>query len=927
MKSSRRNFLLTAVTAPLAASLDPWGRGGVEALVAMSPGGPMQFENPQIIRYDSKCFTIDEKDTLVVSGAFHYPRCPKALWRDRLQKFKVAGFNTIETYVFWNYHEPVEGKVDLAEFEDFVKLVQEMGFMMIVRPGPYICAEWERGGFPSWVAAKRFPLRTNDPQSLQTSQHWYSAVLPIIMQHQVTLGGPIIMVQVENEYDFSPPIPDTAKLQYIRALAKMVWNAGISVPVITCWTKQARENADPDMARIMDTCNFYPRWKVVQELTPALEKLRREEPASPLAITELQGGWFSEIGGLLSVDQDGVDAVQVNLLTKTAQELGVTSFSYYMGFGGTNFDWAAKKLTTTYDYAAPIREPGGLGNKYYAVRGIGQSLRAFGSVLTRAVALPGAQCTNPNVSVSERTNGPSAVLFVRENANAPQRFKMTFTDSHSPSKRFIFAPRQSELELAPREMKMLPVQITVSGGRLVYSTGELLAHGVNLDRDFLILYDLPGRILEMGLATADEPVVEGNTAYRYWDPEFETAVLAVQVGTSEKMLMYHDYLQIFVVPRDKALHTFLWEFPPKVVPGSEATKTVVAPVLTDAYALVASGTVKSRAWVDLEFLPGQHDVAVMLPPLPVKCRVDDVLTDFQYDRPWHMARVHVTTPALPYEPVNLSDGDAWVEKFDPKAGDWLAGPLHALEDLGPVPYGYVKYRTPFTFNGEPRMFISTRADDAKKVFVNGKFVAEASNTEKLTDFPLAKYAQPGSNLVEISYELFGAPNFGENVGELKGLESAGVGADFASAKGLENWQIQRYAALMRGREVTPEAGVWTPAAFLGGGENQPLVPAFTWCRAKFALPPSDGAWITPWKLTFDPDCDALIFLNGKFVGRYAAIGPQRDFYLPEPYLSPGGQNVLTFVLAYTDQPHHLRKLQVAPYAEFSVRRTRIEFEW
>ncbi len=110
--------------------------------------------------------------------------------------------------------------------------------------------------------------------------------------------------------------------------------------------------------------------------------------------------------------------------------------------------------------------PAGCGNKYYAVRGIGQSLRAFGSVLTRAVALPGAQCTNPNVSVSERTNGPSAVLFVRENANAPQRFKMTFTDSHSPSKRFIFAPRQSELELAPREMKMLPVQITVSGGRL-----------------------------------------------------------------------------------------------------------------------------------------------------------------------------------------------------------------------------------------------------------------------------------------------------------------------------------------------------------------------------------------------------------------------------------------------------------------------------
>jgi hypothetical protein len=92
------------------------------------------------------------------------------------------------------------------------------------------------------------------------------------------------------------------------------------------------------------------------------------------------------------------------------------------------------------------------------------------------------------------------------------------------------------------------------------------------------------------------------------------------------------------------------------------------------------------------------------------------------------------------------------------------------------------------------------------------------------------------------------------------------------------------------------------------------------------MPRWDELWKIPWKLTFDADCDALIFLNGKFVGRYATIGPQKEFYLPEPYLPPG-DNTLTFVLAYTDQPHHLRKLQVGPYAEYSVRRSRLEFEW
>ena len=948
MKRTRRNFLLTAASAPLIAGFDPGRQGYFELLAAMVPAGQMQFENPQLIRYDSKCFTFREKDTLVMSAAFHYPRCPKALWRDRLQKFRMAGFNTIETYVFWNYHEPQEGKLDLSEFEAFVKIVHEMGFFMIVRPGPYICAEWERGGFPSWVAAKRFPLRTNDPASLRTSQHWYSAVLPIIMKNQIMLGGPIIMVQVENEYDYSAPMPDTAKREYIRALARMVWAAGIGVPIITCWTKQARDNSDPDMARIMDTCNFYPRWKIVSELKPALEKLRQEEPASPLAISELQGGWFSEVGGLLSVKQDGVDAAQINLLTKTALELGVTSFNYYMGHGGTNFDWAAKKLTTTYDYAAPIREPGGLGEKYYTVRGIGQSLRALGGVLTRAMALPGVESTNASVSVTERSNGPSAVLFVRENSNGPQRYKMTFTDPHSPSKRFISAPRQGELELAPREMKMLPVQINVSGGRLVYSTGEMLTHGVNLDRDFLILYDMPGRVLEFGLATEDEPRVTGNTAYRYWDPEYETSVLALRVGNAEKFLLYEDHLQIIVVPRDKALRTFLWEFPPTTVPGSEETKTVVAPVLTDAYSLAVSGAAKNRAWVDLEFLPGQHDVAVMLPPLPLKLRLDGVLTDFQYDRPWHMARVHITTPELPLKPIDLTAGDAWVEKFNPGVGEWISGPLHALEDLGPVPYGYVKYRAPFTFNGEANMFVSTRADDVKNVFVNGKRVTEASNTEKLSDFPLAKYANPGANVVEISYEQFGAPNFGEHLGELKGLESAGIGANFATARGMETWQIQRHSAIMNGREINLDTGaapgegkgrkraneapphpgvVWAPASFLADGGNLPPVPAFTWCRARFALPPPDENWNAPLKLAFEADCDALIFLNRKFVGRYATVGPQSEFYLPVPYLTTGGVNILTFVLAHTDQPHHLRKLQVAPYAEFSARRTRLEFEW
>jgi hypothetical protein len=931
MKSSRRQFIQSALAAPLMARLGVGHAGGARVKTLLASPAQMQFENPHIIRYDSSCFTIFRKDTIIFSGAFHYPRCPKVLWRDRLTKFKAAGFNTIETYVFWNYHEADKGKSNLTDFEDFIKLVRDMGFYMIVRPGPYVCAEWERGGFPAWVAAMRFPLRTNHPESIKTSQHWYDQVLPVIQRHQITVGGPIIMVQVENEYDFSPPMPDADKREYIRALANMVWAAGIDVPVITCWTKQARENSDPDMAKIMDTCNFYPRWDIVKEVVPRLQELRKEEPFSPLAITELQGGWFSQFGGELSVDQEGVNAEQLDTLTKTVLEQGVTSFSYYMGYGGTNFDWAAKTLTTTYDYAAPIREPGGLWDKYYAARGICQFLRLHGDVLTRAQALEGAaESTNTNLSVTERINGHSAVVFVRENADAEQRYKMTFVDPNSPTKRRISVPREGELLIGPREMKMLAVQVPIPGSQLRYSTAELLAHGLNLDRHFLILYDLPERVAEISLATRDEPHVEGDTLYKYWDPEYESVVFGVRFEKTEKLLLVNDQLLVILLPRERALRTWVTEFPSKIFPFSEETKPFSVPFIADSYMFAGSGSHASRIWADLDFLPGEHELTLLLPPKPAKCWVDGVLTEFAYERELRTAHLRITTPPLPYKPLDLSNGQAWVERFDTSSGYWQGSAPGALEDAGPVPYGYVKHKAQFNYMNEPKMFISTFADDAIKVFINGKPVDEGLKPAKAIEFELGKYAKAGTNTLEIAYEAFGAANGDKELGDLKGIEFVRIGSDAQSGSAIASWQIQRFAPPMRGRDVDPDfaGAAWSPASYQASGSADQLVPAFTWCRTEFALPGVAPGWIVPWKLTFDADRDALIYLNGKFVGRYVTVGPQKEFYLPEPYFAPAGKaNILMFVLAYTDRPAHLRTLRVAPYEEFSAHRTHVEFQW
>jgi hypothetical protein len=938
MTHSRRRFLKSALAAPLGVALAP----NVARFWAIEPEvGPSDlFPNPHIIRYDANCYTIHDQDALIYSAAFHYARCPQPLWRDRLTKLKAAGYNTIMTYVFWNYHEPVEGRADMSEFEAFIQLVKEMGFWMIARPGPYACAEWDSGGFPRWIIRQQFPLRSDNPKSVSTSEHWYEIVLPVIERHQITHGGPIIMMQLENEYDFWQATPPAGKLAYIRALAESAWNQGIDVPLITCWTQPARQNSDPDMARIMDTCNFYPRWNILKEVPAKLAQLRQEEPASPIAITEMQGGWFAKFGEKLSVDQEGVTGAQYNYLAKTALEQGVTYFSTYMGFGGTNFDWAAKTLTTTYDYAAPLREPGGLWEKFYAARGVGASLTALGPVLTRAKrSETGVQCTNANVSVTLRENGPKGVLFVREDANAEQHYKMTFPDPHSPTRRPISVPREGELVLGAREMKMLPVQLDIPGGALRYSTAEFLAAGEYQGKQYVILYDEPGRLVEIGLATRDEPHLEGDTVYQYWDPEFESVVFGVRVDKNEKLLELNNHLMVILLPRQTALQTWTGDLPQRVVPGPYISrKDNVPPILTPFISDFAlppqsgAGPKKYTFQADLTYRPGEHSLTMLLPPVPSKCRVDDAPAELQYDRRWQTARVKVSTPGVPAQAVELNKLATWVERFDPNSGKWEQGAARSLDDFGLLPYGYIKYRTEFSLSDTSgKMFIQTRADDGKKVFLNGKLVPDASVPKTQVEFPLAGFAQPGTNTLEISYELFGNPNFGKEISELKGIESARYGADPQSATPINNWQIQLFPAPMRGRELDPQFPTrdWKPAQIAPAASSRELVPAFTWGRAEFPPGGFPGEWWIPWKLHIEAERDALLYLNGKFLGRYVTEGPQRDFFIPDTFLSTEAKrpNILTVVLAYTEDVSPIRALRVAPYDEFALRRTRLEVEW
>ena len=203
------------------------GSGGVTPL----PGGTAQTA-ARTFGYKGEHFLLDGEPFLLISGEMHYPRVPRPYWRDRMRKMRALGLNTLCTYVFWNLHEPESGKFDFTGNLDvaaYLRTAQEEGLWVILRPGPYICTEWDFGGLPSWLlSTSDLKVRTTDPRFLKAAAKYLQRVGEQLAPLQITRGGPIIMVQVENEYGSFGNDHD-----YMNAIRRTIRDAGFEVTLYT----------------------------------------------------------------------------------------------------------------------------------------------------------------------------------------------------------------------------------------------------------------------------------------------------------------------------------------------------------------------------------------------------------------------------------------------------------------------------------------------------------------------------------------------------------------------------------------------------------------------------------------------------------------------------------------------------------------------
>lgn len=302
----------------------------------------------------------------VISGAIHYFRIDPSLWRDRLLRLRALGLNTVETYVAWNLHERTRGQFDFTGPRDlaaFVTLAGELGLDVIVRPGPYICAEWDFGGLPAHLLTEPMDLRTSDPRYLAHVDRWLDAIVPVIAPLQATHGGPVVAVQVENEYGSFGS--DKAYLEHVRAglVAR-----GIDVLLLTTDGGGADWQANGTLPGVLTTATFGSR---VEE---SFGHLRAVQPEGPDTCMEYWHGWFDHWGE----EHHTRDAAEAAAVLEEMLARGA-SVNLYMAHGGTNFglwngcnqaDGKLQPTTTSYDYDAPVGEAGECGVKFEAFRAV-----------------------------------------------------------------------------------------------------------------------------------------------------------------------------------------------------------------------------------------------------------------------------------------------------------------------------------------------------------------------------------------------------------------------------------------------------------------------------------------------------------------------------------------------------------------------------
>ena len=492
------------------------------------------------VSYDARSLMIDGKRLVIWSSEMHPFRLPSPeLWRDVLQKMKASGFNTVAFYFDWGYHSPKQGVYDFTGIRDLdllLKMSEEEGLYVIVRPGPYANAELTRGGFPGWLVNQRAPSRTDSPEYLAAADEWMTQINGIIARHQINGDGKgnqgsVILYQIENELALTTP----AHRRYMDHLYAKARADGINVPIFH--NDQGRngywapENSPVDKV-VHGPVNLYafdgypggtctvggqvtrgaaaPDWGFYGP--GGAKGGASASPSTPGFMAEIGGGWFdywgSNGGYECNARQRGERFQRVFYGVNLAN--GITLQSIYVGFGGTSWGWlAAPVVFTSYDYGAAISEAREIRPKAEEMKQLAGLLESVPDLAGMIPAGP-VDISSPNIQVYHNRSPETDARFLlvtHKPSNGQTNDDFTVTAS-LPDGRYVVP-----MTLNGFDAKWLVAGVDLAGQRLVYSTSEVQAVLPSARQPVVLIHgrkDEPGQTMLRFASAPTVTVLEGQ---------------------------------------------------------------------------------------------------------------------------------------------------------------------------------------------------------------------------------------------------------------------------------------------------------------------------------------------------------------------------------------------------------------------------------
>jgi hypothetical protein len=673
---------------------------------------------------------------------------------------------------------------------------------------------------------------------------------------------------LENEYDLSNVQPGV-RADVLHHLAQDALDAGIDVPMFVCRTT-VPANDEFLKQHIFDTSTCYPGYTMAN-LVKRISDIGAPQPERPRAVTELQGGWFAQVGGKLS-EEMGYNAAQLHQLGMVCLEQGVTTINYYLVYGGSNFGRsAAQQLIQSYDYDAPVREWGGVGPRYQALAMLGNMLKEHGTAL--------AQTKLVNAKVE---GAPGSLHVTVRKADDGATFVFVRTDNR-------IQPQSGSFVLSGLDEAADPVTIQYAlpeyGAKVLYLPAGVtdLARGEWLPRPFK-MPERPeaGRIPKAIALSSPVMREEAFTNYRAIG---DTATFASLGINDTRYVAFRTHLTL----SDAEMAN-----PPVLLARSTGGGLAfringkeVAPMVgsTNLFPLAGAGKAgdnvieilyENNGYIhhtgNLDNDKTAPDVRV-LPASAVKAGISD----------WKMKVVTGPMRNRPEVAADFNDG-----AFTPVAVD--GGPNIGTENTNAV-FRATLTATPEMLRDGVRLVLGT-LDDTGEVYINGTRVAGTAELSESLNLDVTKYLKEGANSVAVLIT---------NTNQIGGLFNGAYVVP--PGKALTNWEIADAVAEQKGAVWAPVNPAAPPSRFLNT------------YRMTFApAPETPGVWV-PWRLHLEGDINAWVSFNGHLLGQYWAAGPQRDYWLPECWLKKDGENVIELQGRSVGNGPLVRVAEVRPVAE------------